>query len=188
MCALNIVKLNLRQELRKRLAELTREQRDAWDTAILGHIQKEIVIPPNKTIALYSPLPWEVNIMRLVPSWITQGHTLCLPVVTGRTEPMQFQRYFPGDQLNKGMVGSLEPAPGQDIVTPEYLFIPMLGFGPQNMRLGLSSGFYDRTLAHMPEAKTIGIAYDMQLCPEMLPEPHDILMQRIVTEKGVRQK
>ena len=188
MCALNIVKLNLRQDLRKRLADLPRDKREQWDSAIIAHIQKSVPIPPNKVVALFSPLPWEVNIMRLVPSWITQGHTLCLPVVTGRTEAMQFQRYYPGDQLNKGLVGSLEPSPQQDTVTPEYVFIPMLGFGENNVRLGLGSGFYDRSLAAMKNVKTIGVGYEAQFCPELQPEAHDVLLDCIITENGMRAR
>jgi len=54
------------------------------------------------------------------------------------------------------------------------------------IRLGRGGGFYDRLLAH-PElrAKKIGVCFDAQIFPELPREPHDCLMDAVITETGI---
>jgi len=66
-------------------------------------------------------------------------------------------------------------------VTPDWLFIPGVGFGLDGRRLGRGKGFYDRYLKNS-EMMKIGIAWSGQL-NEVLPvESHDCHMDFIITE------
>jgi 5-formyltetrahydrofolate cyclo-ligase len=61
------------------------------------------------------------------------------------------------------------------------------------MRLGMGAGFYDRAFAyrrwrrawHKP--RLIGIAYAFQEVPRIVPAAHDVRLDAVVTEEGVRK-
>jgi hypothetical protein len=70
-------------------------------------------------------------------------------------------------------------------VTPRLLLSPVVGFDPLQYRLGYGGGFYDRTLAALQGPRTvIGLGFDCQAIATIHPLPHDIPMDRIVTESG----
>lgn len=66
-------------------------------------------------------------------------------------------------------------------VTPEWLFIPGVGFDLQGRRLGRGKGFYDRYLERS-SAKTIALAWSGQICEQIPVESHDYHMDFIITE------
>jgi 5,10-methenyltetrahydrofolate synthetase len=71
-------------------------------------------------------------------------------------------------------------------VTPEVLLIPMVGYDSAGYRLGYGGGYYDRTLAALtPRPLCIGIAYDASQLETIHPQPHDIPMNAVVTERRV---
>ena len=56
----------------------------------------------------------------------------------------------------------------------------------RELRLGYGGGFFDRTIASMPvRPRVIGVGYGLQKIATILPQPHDIPMDVIVTEAGV---
>jgi hypothetical protein len=74
-------------------------------------------------------------------------------------------------------------------LTPLLLLAPVVGFDPRRYRLGYGGGYFDRTLAALGGARTvIGVGYDSQAIPTIHPLPHDIAMDRIVTESGFRHE
>ncbi|TSE12489.1 5-formyltetrahydrofolate cyclo-ligase, partial [Mesorhizobium intechi] len=74
------------------------------------------------------------------------------------------------------------PAEG-DPVLPDIVVAPIVGIDPANYRLGYGGGFFDRTLAAMPSKPlVIGVGYELQRVATIYPQPHDIPMDRIVTE------
>jgi 5,10-methenyltetrahydrofolate synthetase len=77
-----------------------------------------------------------------------------------------------------------EPASGQ-VVTPDLLVIPCVGFDAQGYRLGYGGGYYDRTLAAWPAATrpvTVGVAYEACRTDTLQREAHDIPLDLIITD------
>jgi 5-formyltetrahydrofolate cyclo-ligase len=69
-------------------------------------------------------------------------------------------------------------APGFDVV-----IVPMLGFDKTLHRLGYGGGFYDKFLATQPRALKIGVCFEAGKIDEMPIEPHDVAMNKIITEE-----
>ena len=66
--------------------------------------------------------------------------------------------------------------------------MPLVGFDRLGNRLGMGGGFYDRTFAFTaknssPSPKLIGLAYSFQELQAIKPQPWDIPVSGIVTEK-----
>ncbi len=60
--------------------------------------------------------------------------------------------------------------------------VPGLAFTTSGSRLGRGAGYYDRLFTKFPQGKRIGIAWEMQLLPEIPIDPWDVRMDFVVTE------
>jgi hypothetical protein len=78
------------------------------------------------------------------------------------------------------------PIPATDLeVTPQTIVAPLVGFDASLYRLGYGGGFFDRTLAARKRpAEVIGVGFALFQLPTIKPQPHDIAMGRIVTERS----
>ncbi|MEC7885866.1 MAG: 5-formyltetrahydrofolate cyclo-ligase [Pseudomonadota bacterium] len=74
-------------------------------------------------------------------------------------------------------------------VTPEDLdmiMVPGVGFDRNGGRMGNGQGYYDRTMEKVrPDCSLIALCYETQLFDEILVAPHDVYMDKVVTEKEV---
>ena len=66
-------------------------------------------------------------------------------------------------------------------ITPDWLFIPGLGFDLKGARIGRGKGFYDRYLEHGKVTK-IALAWSEQIVESVPVESHDCHMDFIITE------
>ena len=65
--------------------------------------------------------------------------------------------------------------------------MPLLGFDRYGTRLGYGGGYYDRTLAHLQKRpRLVGFAFARQEIDRIPRQPHDVPLDAIVTELGVR--
>lgn len=185
-----------RDVLRWRKAE--RERRIAARLAIpaderakmAAHIAEEMdaVIgdPRDRVVSLYWPFRGEPDLRPWMAKITERGATAALPVVVEKGRPLVFRAYKPGDRLEKGVWNIPIPAEGTEIV-PDIVVAPVVGFDPRNYRLGYGGGFFDRTLATLANKPlVIGVGYSAQAIPTIHPQPHDIPMDRIVTEATLR--
>jgi 5-formyltetrahydrofolate cyclo-ligase len=71
-----------------------------------------------------------------------------------------------------------------DAVLPDVLLAPLVGFDAGGYRLGYGGGYYDRTLAALPERPlVVGVGFETSGMETIHPQPHDIPMDLIVTER-----
>jgi len=113
------------------------------------------------------------------------GARAALPAVVAMKAPLQFREWWPGVHMTPG-VFELPVPDDTRIVVPDALLIPPVGFGEQGDRLGYGGGFFDRTLAIItPQPLKIGVAFELSRIRTIYPQPHDILMDFIVTEAGI---
>ncbi len=98
------------------------------------------------------------------------------------------------DELVIGKWKILEPPkerwgePGKE-VEPEDLdliMVPGVGFDRRGGRMGNGQGYYDRLLERArPDSPLIALAFESQMFPEILVGPHDIFMDKVITEKAI---
>lgn len=74
-------------------------------------------------------------------------------------------------------------------VTPEELdmiMVPGVGFDRDGGRMGNGQGYYDRTMEKVrPDCFLIALCYESQLFDNILVAPHDVYMDKVITEKEV---
>ena len=180
----------VRAGLKQWRASLPEADRAAAAAAVARRFLDYMVPAPASRVALYASIGTELDTGRLALALDRAGHSLALPVVTGRGKPLIFRSYHPADTLERGPYGILQPRAGTSELIPDVICAPLLGFDRDRYRVGYGGGFYDRTLAALrararPDIPPcIGLAFAGQ--EAMFPvEDHDQPLDAIVTENGV---
>ena len=140
--------------------------------------------PKGAIIAGYWPMGEEMDPRPLMLALAARGHAMALPVTPLHGQPLAFRAWAPGAALRPGPMGTSEPVAGEEL-SPDVLLVPLLAFDRAGRRLGYGGGYYDRTLAALPGAKAIGIAYAGQEMAEVPAGPQDMRLPLIATEDSV---
>ncbi|MGB3710864.1 MAG: 5-formyltetrahydrofolate cyclo-ligase [Erythrobacter sp.] len=141
-------------------------------------------IAPDVVIGLYHASQYEAPTQGYAQFFLETGHDIALPHFSDGEAAMTFRRHV--DPLGET---DLEPGPfdiaqsSEDAaeLVPDVIFVPLLGFTAEGGRIGQGGGHYDRWMAAHPEARAIGLAWDVQLLDTLPLEPHDRLLHTIVT-------
>jgi 5-formyltetrahydrofolate cyclo-ligase len=138
-----------------------------------------------RSLGLYWPIHGEMNMVPVAQAVLAAGGRVGLPVVVQKAAPVEFWSWRKGERLVRGAWDI--PVPKErDLVTPELLIVPLVGFDGAGYRLGYGAGFYDRTLAAaVPRPRTIAVGFATARLDTIHPQPHDIPMDVVVTELGV---
>ena len=157
-------------------------ERKRLSEPVIEYLRSAIDVERYPVLGVYWPIRGEIDLREFARLHVEAGGTVGLPVVVQDAAPVEFWRWRPGVALKRGHWNIPVP-PERDVVSPDILVVPLVGFDSGRYRLGYGGGFYDRTLAAAtPRPHTIGIAFaDVQL-PTIYPQPHDIPMDVIVTE------
>jgi len=140
----------------------------------------------DRVVSVYAPIRGEPNLRDLMKRIVARGGRTALPVVLARGQPLSFRVWTPGDPTRRSLWNIPEPSEGAEVVTPDVVIAPLVGFDACRYRLGYGGGFYDRTLASLTSRPSVfGVGYSWTAIPTIYPQAHDIPMQVIVTENGV---
>lgn len=171
--------------IEQRLALPLRE-RQRVSERIRARLRDEIDLPRYATLAFYWPIRGEVDLREIAARHVESGGTACLPVVVEKNAAVEFWQWQPDTPMRPGFWNIPVPAEAQR-VTPDALLIPLVGFDAAGYRLGYGGGYYDRTLAAAtPTPIRIGIGYADAELTTIRPQPHDVPMSIVVTERRVR--
>ncbi|KRB82596.1 hypothetical protein ASE00_11180 [Sphingomonas sp. Root710] len=138
-------------------------------------------------IAFYHALGSELDCGAAITAAAARGATIALPHVEDRQSPMRFLAWMPGDPLETGWRGLIQPRGDATEVYPDAVVAPLLGFDSTLARLGQGAGFYDRAFAAHPEVKKIGLCWSIQRRPVIACDPWDVPLDAVVTEAGVSE-
>lgn len=135
----------------------------------------------SKCVAIYAPLPHEVNLLPLLQEHPQHRYVfpLCLP-----EHQLEFRVVTqPEHDMRPGAMNIPEPAPHTPLVAPEdidILIVPGVAFTPGGERLGYGGGYYDRFIRLCPRAQVMALVFDEQLVDYLPTEEHDLRIPEII--------
>ncbi len=142
-----------------------------------------------EAIALYAPLPGEVDVGELLRARFAEGAPLWLPRMRA-DGALDFVAVGSMGELRQVRHGIREPRPdlpATPIAELDLLVLPGLAFDRRGVRLGRGGGFYDRSLggaSRDSRPRLVGVAFGCQRVERLPAAPHDLRVDTLVTEHG----
>ncbi|WP_379550099.1 5-formyltetrahydrofolate cyclo-ligase [Qipengyuania sp. DGS5-3] len=143
-----------------------------------------MLIPEDAVIGLYHATANEAPASGYAKFFQEAGHAIALPWFESEAAPMEFAAHtdpFDAGDCERGPFGIIQPLATAPAITPNILFVPLVGFTTTGDRLGQGMGHYDRWLAAHPGTVAIGLAWDCQLHENLPIEEHDQPLSAVVT-------
>ena len=189
------------QERKQRIREQAhanrnkQENKDELSRAIVDRFLALPEYAAAQTVMFYIDVRAEVRTRHSLPDALRSGKKIVVPWCNelGELELFHLESM---EELSIGMYRILEPRPELRTlpakqVTPQELdlvMVPGVAFDRTGARMGHGKGYYDKLLRHArPDAPLVALAFECQLFPEIPTAPHDIFMDKIITEKAVYQ-
>jgi len=175
-----------RSALIHRRSQLPAHTRRIQNDRVRHNLLAGVDLAAFRTIGFYYPIRGELSFLDVARDHVARGGVAALPVVVERSAPVEFWRWAPGVRMRRGLWDIPIPAE-RDVVTPDALIVPLVGFDSQRYRLGYGGGYYDRTLAAQGRRPyCIGVGSESSMLRTIFPQPHDIPMDAIATDQGFR--
>jgi 5-formyltetrahydrofolate cyclo-ligase len=177
-----------RARLLRERSGLSVEALAALRSRIDSHIERTFPDLVHGILAFCWPYKNEYDVRHLAAALRRRGATTAMPVVVAPKTPLIFREWEPGIALADGPLGIPYPVGSREVV-PDHVLLPMVGWDAEGYRLGYGGAFFDRTLAALAKRpRVIGVAYEQAYLQTIKPQPHDIPVDFVVTERGVYRR
>ena len=179
-----MLKKNLRKKILKIRSKIDSSSNKIDFGKILNLIKRQK--KNKKSVGGYFPVNNEIDDLEILKKLEKKNFTICLPVVKKNFD-MDFYNFSFNDPLIVNKYGIPEP-PKKNIVYPDTILIPMVGFDKNLNRLGYGGGYYDRVIEKLMKRKKIlkiGLAFSVQRINNLPILKYDKKMDYIVTEKYI---
>ncbi|PHR19357.1 MAG: 5-formyltetrahydrofolate cyclo-ligase [Hoeflea sp.] len=171
-------------------------RRDALDpgariemSLAMAEAAEQLQFDPGTVIAGYLPIRSEPDLRPMLARFRERGARLCLPVVLDR-ETIVFRDFVRGAEIVSTGFGTSGPGADAELLDPDVLMMPLSSFDAEGNRLGYGAGHYDRAIAKLrAKGRTpvlIGTAFAIQEVDRLPAEAHDVPLDMILTERGLR--
>ncbi|HEY5810407.1 MAG TPA: 5-formyltetrahydrofolate cyclo-ligase [Povalibacter sp.] len=185
----------LRRHMRGRRRVVSPTEQAAAAQALVRVIARARLLRPGRRIAVYLPYRHEIDLNPVIAVARRRGCLLYAPaIVDMKARRMEFVAFVAGAPRRRNRFGILEPdhrtAPRLNVLQLDLILLPLVAVDARGWRLGSGAGFYDRRLKHLRAHRRwrrpilVGVAYDFQRVPHIEPNPWDVPLDAVITERG----
>lgn len=182
-------KITLRQELKQRLMQLSRQEIADKSKQICEHLVNSSVYQNASVVMMFLSMPHEVDTTTLILCAWQQGKTVAVPKMSWEQRhmiPVEIKSLETGLKVDRmGLRNPINgvPVPFEEI---DLVVTPGLGFDRQGNRLGRGGSYYDSFFRiNKIKAAKWAVAFSEQLCDSIVHDENDVPVDAVVTEKGV---
>ncbi len=149
-------------------------------------------IMSQKTFFVYVSFRSEVVTFGLINDLLAAGKTVTVPITRTEEKRLDAIRIENLEEdLVPGYCDILEPPESlcrTNKVDPTeigVIILPGSVFDERGGRFGYGGGFYDRFVSSIPESLRVGLAFELQIVEKAPLQPHDELLDLVITEKRI---
>lgn len=135
-----------------------------------------------KDIFVYISKDSEIDTRGIIETSLKQGKDVYCPIVKNRQ--IKVGKLRNTEDLRPGRFGILEPEKTVRKNKFDIIIVPGIAFDKNGSRIGRGGGYFDRFL-EKTSGKKIALASDFQVLDGIETEKHDVLMDKIITEKRI---
>lgn len=183
-----------RTDLRRRRQAFVGDGRYRAERAIRSHVSSLLGVIQPPLVSAYLHCDGEVDLTGTIADIHASTSELALPglVADGDRFVMDFRRFHDGDELRVGAYDIVEPADGAVVDASELSVVlaALVAFDATGARIGRGGGHYDRSfgpLRRKPDRPLlVGVAFEFQRVGTIATRDHDVGMDVMITELGIR--
>ncbi len=183
------LKSKLRQERLALRDALDPDRRIEASLAILEHGGEAIALSPGTIVSGFWPIRSEIDVRPLMTRLQERGARLCLPAIIDR-QTIVFREFSQSAGMIETGFGTSGPGPEAAELDPDIMLVPLSAFDAMGHRIGYGAGYYDRAIDRLrakgKAPRLIGIAFDCQEVASVPAEPHDVALDAMLTESGLK--
>ena len=169
-------KTELRRKLKSHQVDETQKLLEqAYLLATLANI---IETTTPTCVGLYSAIEHEVDLSSIFKKCQELKIATAYPRISG--DVITFYQVDSLEMLDSKVFGIRESSQTAQLVMPDLLIVPGLGFTKCGKRLGRGKGPYDRYLSHHP-VHTISLVFSWALLDDLPTEHHDVKIHRVIS-------
>ena len=184
----NHFKNALRASMRQIRSNTSVPYRLTSSTQICNRIRTLEPYRKAKRLALYYPVNGEIDLTVLWKTAPLQGKFCYFPAINDNLA-LSFLPATPATPFKTNRFGIAEPDVSFDLAIPveelDFILIPLVAFDIHCSRIGMGSGYYDRTLTNKKKGLFVGVAYQFQRTDYIKPDPWDVPLDAIITQKAI---
>ncbi|MCP3887702.1 MAG: 5-formyltetrahydrofolate cyclo-ligase [Desulfobulbaceae bacterium] len=182
----------VRKDILSARNQLTSNEISLRSEAIHARLLAMEQIQKRQHIFAYVSFRSEVETLLLIGQLLQLGKTVTVPIT--RVKEKRLDAIHITDltaDLEPGYCNIPEPKEElceSRLVAPETIetiLLPGSVFDERGGRFGYGGGFYDRFVSKIPNTSRIGLAYDLQIIKKAPLQPHDELLDFVVTESRI---
>ncbi|MDQ0175191.1 5-formyltetrahydrofolate cyclo-ligase [Bacillus chungangensis] len=181
-------KIDLRNEMKEKLAALEQPEYEQYSYMIANQLFKQSMWMDAETIGITISRKPEVDTWQIIRKGWELGKRIVVPKCEPSTKEMTFRVLTAFTQLEKIYYHLFEPIEKETEAVAQkeidLLLVPGLLFCQNGFRIGFGGGYYDRYLTTFT-GKTASLAFSFQVVEKLPVEDHDIPVQTIMTEKSI---
>ena len=184
-----VMKKNIiRASVRRFTAEMDEASRRLQSHDAAVRLERVIRRHGAAVVALFSPLPDEVDISPLLDS--LSDVRILLPRVEDTPQGVPCMEFYDyrADAMADGAYGIREPQGGLPCPPSEIdlMAVPGMAFTRDGRRLGRGKGYYDRYLAREGvRAWCVGVCFTHQIVDDLPCEEHDRRVDEVIASGGL---
>jgi len=180
--------------LREQRRGLSSEQQRIAALRLDRIVGRSLLFRRSRHIAFFLANDGELDPQFLMHRAWRMGKLCYLPVITP-AKSLWFAGYEHGDVLMPNRFGIPEPArPGLPLLSARVLDLiltPLVAFDDHGNRLGMGSGFYDRTLSFLRhrtvwrKPRLLGVAHELQHLTALQAASWDVPLDAVATDEDL---
>ena len=181
---------NLRTATLSRRDRLTDRQRHEKSERITATLLSSDAVLSSNSIFVYVNFRSEVETVSFIRRLLSMGKQVSVPLTRVAEKRLDIVVIEDPDRdLAPGYCSIPEPtrevAEARTISAEalDLILLPGSVFDERGGRFGYGGGYYDRLLAGIPGAIRYGLAYELQVVEKLDLQPHDQILDAIVTEE-----
>ncbi|MDD2751667.1 MAG: 5-formyltetrahydrofolate cyclo-ligase [Candidatus Omnitrophica bacterium] len=178
-----LTKKRFRSKILLRLKTQKEDSRERKSQFIKIKLFRTQLFKKAKIVMFYIAFDGEVNTKEMIREAKNLGKVIAVPVCRNNKITIRPCLLKDRAKLVRGPYGVSEPAVKSAINLEDLdlVIVPGVAFDRKNNRLGRGKGCYDRFLKRLPKRiKSIGLAYDFQIFPEIPATKTDWKLNRVI--------
>lgn len=182
-----IPKSEVRKLVVERRSEVSQIELDKKTGQIINHLANLDEFKNAQTVHCYvASRPGEVNTKKLIDFMVGRNMSVVLPKLNKSTKTFQRFNFMGWDELVKNSEGYWEPKIGldEDLSDIDLIIVPAMAVSMSGSRIGYGGRYYDKLLKNVFVPKFC-LAFEFQLFEKVETDPHDIRVDKIITERRV---